>query len=222
MLTPCGLEGALGTHGTAVPVPYPPDTQPSQWWAVYDRQRFIAFKSQWEFPGAEAKSCLQKTRQMWRTAALVQLYPMGMRLPSVVLSQQSAPRQGLCLDPDCEQTPSHLMEAAPSRRNCICDRRATACLSLFAWPKKTPTPKNLAGKLGTTYCRKGMQCAPPGCKCSTSGKCLQPRVMSCWNVNLNLQYFKGSRAVKLHLWFTSWKLKIKPQTKPHQTPKKLI
>lgn len=154
---------------------------------------------------------------------------MGTPLPSAVLSQQSA----LCLDPNSGQTPS--LQAATSR-NCICDCRATACLSLFPdWGKKKKSQplKNLAGKLGASYCcaavlgvlsRGFLQGANVWLQasvlpCSRWDALRQPQLLGCSKVKLSLQCFKESRAVKLHLRVTNWKAeKKKTRTKPHQTP----
>jgi len=130
-----------------------------------------------------------------------------------VLSQQSTLRRGLCLDPSGRQTPSHLTEAATSRRS-----RAAACLSLFAEPKKTQTTKHLAGKRCRLAQERGVRatrCCAAGFGCGflrganawlqegvlPRGRLdglLQPPLWSCLMLSLSLPCFRENGAVKLH------------------------
>lgn len=105
----CGLAGALGTHGRAVPPAI----------RCVCAAAFSRIEVTMGVPRCQSEKLSAKDTGDVLNGCAGPAVSHGNA--TALLSQQSAPRQGLCLDPGCGQTPSHLAKEAPSRRNGICD-----------------------------------------------------------------------------------------------------
>lgn len=221
MLSPCGLEGPSGTHSSAVPVPYlqprsPPSDELPMSGCIFLRL------------SPKVKSCLQKTRGMCQTAALVQLYPTGTWLPCWV---SKAPWDGACV-----WVPAGGKLLPVSRRQLHRGEAtfATAESFLLCVTVLKPTPKKPGWKTGCRLLQergmKTMRCCACGSErgflqgvnvrlqasvlpCSRLDGLLQPHLVSHLKVNPSLWRFKESRAVKLYFWFANWKAKKKQNPK---------